>query len=163
MLIELKKKKDKNAILHINRSDGSSSWTKLHPGLVDHDLAHFAVEKHLNFKKAFYGLIDQGFNIQDFALAQEIKPDALKGNNLPLESIQTEYIVNLLQTEFRNEGKEIDFISTLRHTLELEGIEFPNQLDEIKLTAIRQTYHQTFEQWQNLPTGASLQLDLNWD
>ena len=66
LTITLKKMLTKPSILSITRNDGSTTWSKLHRGLETHDLAHYAVESTLRFSKAFYGIINEGYNISDF-------------------------------------------------------------------------------------------------
>ena len=51
MEISLQKHSTKPSILKCVRNDGSVTWAKLHPGTETHDLAHFAVETVLDFKK----------------------------------------------------------------------------------------------------------------
>ena len=102
--IILKKSIKKSSVLTITRSDGSSTWSKLYKGLETHDLAHYAVEKTLCFKHAFYSIIDNGFNISDFAAPRQQRPFAVRSENLHTEAIVTEHIVNLLEVEFLNSG-----------------------------------------------------------
>jgi hypothetical protein len=85
--------------------------------MEDHDLCHFAVEITLQFKNGFYGLIDRGFNISDFELPRNERPLELIPANLPLEAQQTEFIVNLLQTELWNTGINPDFLILLKDIL----------------------------------------------
>ena len=66
MTITLKKMLTKPSIHSITGNDGSKTWSKLHRGLETHDLAHYAVESTLLFSKAFYGIINEGDNINDF-------------------------------------------------------------------------------------------------
>jgi hypothetical protein len=66
LTITLKKMLTKPSILSSTRNDGSTTWSKLHRGLETHDLAHYAVESTLRFSKAFYGIINEGYNISDF-------------------------------------------------------------------------------------------------
>ena len=72
MKIEFKKGLiNKPNVLSITRSNGTTSWCKLQPGLEDHDLAHFAVESVMGYKKGFYGLIDGGIEVKDFELPKD--------------------------------------------------------------------------------------------
>ncbi len=60
--------KNKNGltVLTITKDDGSVTWSKLQRGLEFHDLAHYAVEKELQLKNSFYGMVNKGLDIHDF-------------------------------------------------------------------------------------------------
>ncbi len=81
MKIQFKKGKDKST-LHCIRKDGTATWSTIYQGMEIHDLAHFAVETELGFKKAFYGLLASGYAIQDFALPRAKRPKSLLPENL---------------------------------------------------------------------------------
>ena len=157
MKLQFRKGKNANTFTCI-RDDGTQSWTKLHPGIEDHDLAHYAVEKHLEFREAFLGIVNQGYEIGDFALPRDQRPLALWPVNLPLQAQQTEFIVNLLQTEYWNSGINPNFLTTLRTTLDLKEMPFPARLNEERLELIRKDYHELIARWKELPLGETLEL-----
>ena len=144
-------------ILTIERTDGTTTWSKLRRGIEDHDLAHFAVEQHLEFDQAFYGLVDSGIDIADFASTDlEKKNNIIK--NLPIESIQTEFIVNLLQTEYWNSKLDTSFLITLENILKEKNLPFPESLTEKKLSDIRKDYQSLVLKLKSLKEGESLEL-----
>ncbi len=161
MIIALKKRKHKPSTLSCTRTDGSVSWTKLQRGVETHDLAHFAVETTLGFTGAFYGIIARGFDISDFELPREQRPQTLIPANLPEQAIQTEHIVNLLQIEFFNSGEDPDFISTLRSALAAKNIRFPENLDQYELENIRSRFGELLMQWRSLGEGETMELEFN--
>src|SRR6059058_3092224 len=71
MLIRFKRHPDGSASLTCVRGDGTSTWQRQQGqlGLVfpPHDLTHYAVETTLGYRHGFYGLIEDGWNIEDFA------------------------------------------------------------------------------------------------
>ena len=158
MILNFKKYKDKASTLSCTRSDGSICWTQLRPNFEDHDLAHYAVETILGYKEAFYGLVDQGYEIGDFELPREQRPVDLLPHNLPLESLQTEHMVNLLMIEHRNSGDPADYIKTLSKILSEKEIPFPKGLNEESLQNIRSLFHQLAEDWLALPPGEVMEL-----
>ncbi len=160
MILRLKKYENKKATLSCIRRDGSICWTHLYSGMEDHELAHYAVESCLNFKEAFYGLIEMGYEVGDFELPREKRPAGLIPANLPVEAIQTEFIVNLLQTEYWNSGQLEDFLLTLSRILADKEIPFPTQLDDNKLNEIRKVYHQLILDWKALDAGEQLEMVL---
>jgi hypothetical protein len=85
--ISFQKGRDKPDTLSVRRSDGSVTWSQGQAGPAYHDLAHYAVETTLQTTQGFFGIIDQGFAIDDFVLPRHRRPDALKGANLPAEAM----------------------------------------------------------------------------
>ena len=161
--ISVKKQTQKPCILTITRSDSSSTWAKLHLGMETHDLAHYAVEKSLGFKHAFYGIIDQGYQISDFELPKAQRPDAVKPENLHSEALITEHLVNLLEVELLNSGLNTNLINDLQHILTNANLPFPQSLDEETLNTIRQLYHSLYNQWIALEENNTLNLRLDFN
>ncbi|MBC7923466.1 MAG: hypothetical protein H7Z75_20500 [Ferruginibacter sp.] len=159
-LLGFQKETTKPSIFTFRRSDGSAIWTKLNRLPIEHDLAHYAVEKTLQFKQAFYGLLDQGFTPEAFELPRDKRSQALMPANLPVEAHQAEFIVGLLQTE-RISGENSDFVSTLKQALDAKEIPFPNRLTEDQLRKIRETYRELVYQWNTLKSGERLELPFN--
>ncbi|WP_347922337.1 hypothetical protein [Pontimicrobium sp. SW4] len=159
MTITLKKSTTKSSILTIVRSDGSSTWSKLHRGLETHDLAHYAVESTLKFNKAFYGIINDGYTVADFELPKEQRPFAVRVENLHPDAIITEHIVNMLEVELLNSGFNDHFIEALKNILKVNNLEFPNNLNENTLKQIRTTYHKLYNQWLALTDDQELKIN----
>jgi hypothetical protein len=67
LIIELTKHKDGSAVLRCIRGDGSVTWQKeegTNAGFFPlRDLTHYAVETELGFRRGFYGLIAEGWEI----------------------------------------------------------------------------------------------------
>lgn len=157
LTIQLHKQFNKPTILKCIRADKSETWSKLHPNTEYHDLAHIAVEKSLGFKNAFYGLVSQGVNISDFELPENQKPEALKGPNLPKESLVTEHLVNLLTIEQFNTGDTIDFIAQTQTILKENNLPFPDNLTADTLTTIRTQFKHLISEWNNLENGTYIE------
>lgn len=151
MIVEFKKRKDDEIVMTISRNDGSMTWSKLRRGIEDHDLAHFAVEQHLNFTKSFYGMIEAGADIEDFE-NKEKQPE------IAVEAVQAEYLINLLQTEKWNNGTPLDVISTLSDTLRYRKIPLMTQLTDELLNEIRNDYNQYVIKLKQLNPGESFSL-----
>ncbi|MEZ5040894.1 MAG: hypothetical protein R2828_13445 [Saprospiraceae bacterium] len=146
--------------MHFKRTDGTATWTKLRPGLEAHDLAHYVIETVLGYKNAFYGLINQGYEVGDFELPREQRPEALIPANIPLEAIQTEYIVNQLQTEYLSYGQSPDFVETLAAALKEKALPFPSALTLERLEEIRMQFRTLLFQWHALNEGDELALEI---
>lgn len=160
LTIQFHKKSEKNVILKCIRKDDSMTWSKLHPNTEYHDLAHIAIEETLEFKNAFYGMVANGVNISDFELPEHHKPEALKGPNLPKESLITEHLVNLLMVEHFNATSTIDFLDQMREILIQNKLPFPNILTEETLINIRKKYTDLITSWKAIPNGKYLEKTL---
>lgn len=146
----------KPSVLTITRSDGTTTWSKLHRGLETHDLAHFAVESILQFNNAFYGLINKGFSVADFELPREIRPFKVRPENIHENALITEHIVNLLEVEFMNSGFNNNFLEDLSDILNKNSLSFPKLLNSESLKQIRNSYHNLANQWLSLNENETL-------
>jgi hypothetical protein len=154
--ITVKKSIEKSSVLNIRRSDGSTTWNKLHRGMETHDLAHYVVEKTLQFNNAFYSIIDKGFDISDFELPKDERPKDLQPKHLHPEALITEHIVNLLEIEFLNSGFNTNFITDIKQILEDNHLPFPEQLNTETLEIVRTQYHNLVNQWRYLKNNEEL-------
>ncbi len=163
MLLEFKKNGYKPSTLTCTRADGTKTWTKLHHGFELHDLAHFAVEMELGFKKAFYGLLSEGFSIQDFELPREQRPKALVPANLPPEALQTEHMVNLLMINHVQHNPDFDLIQELKAILPQQNIPFPEGLTPESLKQIQTAFQDLCAKWDALEEEGILELTFKLD
>src|SRR2546430_16972705 len=69
MRVQITKKADGSGVLRCVRADGSATWQKQtdrHAAFFAlHDLTHFAVETTLGYRRGFFGLIAEGWEIED--------------------------------------------------------------------------------------------------
>ena len=156
-VISFRKEENKPPLFTFRRSDGSLTWNKLKNLPVEHDLAHYAVETILRFDQSFYGLLDQGFAVDDFERPRDKRPQALLPTNLPLQAHQAEHIVGLLQTEWVC-GPNPTFIEDLKKTLGGKGLAYPEQLTNQQLNEIRNAYLELVHEWNTLPSGQQIDL-----
>jgi hypothetical protein len=66
MILRVTKHQGKPHIILYKRDDGTETWMHADDYFVRHDLSHYAIEKMLNYKTAFMGMLNQGMNIRDF-------------------------------------------------------------------------------------------------
>lgn len=158
--LQFKKQRDQSAVLTFFRTDGTSTYTKIRPGLEVHDLAHYVVETVLGFKEAFYGLINQGYTVPDFERPRDQRPTALIPENMPVEALQTEFIVNQLQIELYNSGEQKEFLSLLEQAMSERGLSFPVALTADKVTVMREELQHLVAQWRTLEVGHVLELSM---
>ncbi len=148
LLVRIKKKSDGDAVLSCVRADGSVTWQrqKGHLGRFFplHDLTHYAVETVLRHRRGFYGLVADGWDLNDFGAPWPNGP-------LPADLDPSEAIVGLLDAE-RAQGVRLD-------TAELAAMQArgPTATDE-ELDAVRARRDELFALWRALPPGETLEL-----
>ena len=144
--VEIAKTPDGTGLLRCTRTDGSVTWQKqqkhgAHFAL--HDLTHFAVETVLKFGGGFFGLISQGWEIEDTT------GKGARGA-LPPEAVEVERIVGLFDAE-RGSGSI--------WTAEEFNAFAPRQLTEDEIQKIRTRRGELFQRWREVPSGQKLELE----
>jgi hypothetical protein len=159
LCISLKKHADGGAVLNCTRSDGSATWQRHHQRNAAffplHDLTHFAVESELGVRRAFYGLIAEGWDIEDTGGKGARGP-------LPPEAIVVERLVGALDLE--RAGSATWTAEELNEHLSGDtanaGHSLPRPLTDDDLARIRSRLHALLGQWAMLPVGKTLELSL---
>ena len=94
--VQLTKRPDGGAVLRCVRADGSATWQRQDgPRAMFfpfHDLTHLAVESTLGFRAGFYGLIADGWDIDDTG-------GKGRRGRLPPEAVLVEHVVGLFDRE----------------------------------------------------------------
>lgn len=101
LLISMTKRPDGGSVLSCTRADGTVTWQR-HQGRQGHffplhDLTHFAVETTLGFRRAFFGLIAEGWDVEDTTGKGPRGP-------LPDEALFVERLVGLISLGRGGEG-----------------------------------------------------------
>ena len=141
--VHIVKRADGVGVLRCTRVDGSVTWQKqarhaAHFAL--HDLTHFAVESTLGFRRGFFGLIAEGWEIDDTT-------GKGKRGALPPEALEVEHIVGLLDTE-RATGI---FLAAEDYKLTDEDI-----------ARIRKRRGELFSCWAAIEPGGTLELQFEY-
>ena len=155
--VEIRKSEDGSGLLRCTRDDGSVTWQKqkkhgAHFAL--HDLTHLTVESVLGFRNGFYGLISQGWDIEDTSGKGARGP-------LPEEAIEVEYLVGVLDTE-RNCGVVFgsgEFNGTTAMNAANSGRRKPREVSEAELARLRATRAELFDEWRATPVGGTLKVE----
>ena len=143
--IEIVKQPDGTGLLRCTREDGSVTWQKqtrhaAHFGL--HDLTHYAVETALGYRRGFFGLIAEGWEVDDTT------GKGARGA-VPDEAIEVERIVGLFDAE-RSSG------------VPLSRDEFnkfaPRALTEAEVQSVRALHSALVRQWFAIQPGQKLEL-----
>lgn len=157
MRVEITKRSDGSGLLRCTRDDGSVSWQKQTarqaPHFALHDLTHFAVESALRFENAFFGLIAQGWEIED---------TTGKGSRGPLraEALEVEALVGTFDSERAAAGiwSAAEFNEMAALNASSNHRPAPRKLCEDDLARIRTLRAALFTRWRELPAGSSLEL-----
>ncbi len=130
------------------REDGSYTWQKQNsrqaPFFALHDLTHFAVESTLGFEHGFFGLIAEGWDIED---------TTGKGSRGPLtrDAMEAEHLVGLLDGERAGgviwSAKEFNQHRPLAR-----------RLTDDDLARVRARRAELFRQWSAVKPGDALEL-----
>jgi hypothetical protein len=143
--IEILKQPDGTGMLRCTRTDGSITWQKqakhaAHFAL--HDMTHYAVESALGYRRGFFGLIAEGWDVED------TQGKGTRGA-LPAEAIEVEKIVGLFDAE-RASG-------TLWTAEEFSQFA-PRLLTEEEIQKVRALRSRLFRQWSEIAPGQKLEL-----
>lgn len=143
--IEIVKRADGVGVLRCTREDGSVTWQKqvkhsAHFAL--HDLTHYAVETALGYRRGFFGLIAEGWDVDDTTGKGARGP-------LPAEAGEVEQIVGLFDSE-RGSG--------MLWTVEEFNESAPRALAGAEIGNVRALRGKLFQQWSEIPAGQKLKL-----
>jgi hypothetical protein len=143
--IEIVKQADGAGVLRCTRQDGSVTWQKqtrhaAHFAL--HDLAHYAVETALGYRRGCFGLISEGWDVDDTT------GKGARGA-LPAEAVEVERMVGLFDTE-RGCGQ-------LWSPEEFNEFA-PRRLTGAELHSVRSLRAGLFRQWSAIQPGDKLEL-----
>lgn len=158
LLIRIKKKSDGAAALSCVRSDRSVTRQRQDGQLGSffpfHDLTHYAVETTLGFRRAFYGLVSEGWNITDFGL-----PGTKE--RLPAEALLAELIVGYFDLEraIGAFGNANEFNGKIRAYYADNRLPVPSfRITEEQVARIRELRSELFEKWKAVPAGEVIEL-----
>jgi hypothetical protein len=145
LIVQISKRADGSGVLRCTRADSSVTWQKrtrhaAHFAL--HDLTHFAVESALGLRRGFFGLIAEGWEIDDTTGKGSRGP-------LPPEAVEVEHIVGMFDME-RASGTLV--------TAEDFAIHAPRRLTEDEIARVRTCRGELFSRWSALEPGSTLDL-----
>ncbi len=143
--IEIAKQPDGAGVLRCTRRDGSVTWqkqTKHAAHFSVHDLTHLAVETVLRYRRGFFGLIAEGWDVDD---------TTGKGSRgvLPAEAMEVERIVGLFDSERA---------SNVSWRVEEFNRFSPRVLTDTEIQDVRALRSVLFHQWSSIAPGQKLAL-----
>lgn len=157
MLIEFTKRADGRTVLRCVRADGSVTWQRNDDQNARffplHDLTHYAVEIELGFPHGFFGLIAEGWNID------ETTGKSARGA-LPNEALEVEYIVSAFSAERAGGASATagEFNELAATFASAKGMPSPRRLTDEDLVKVRARFDNLANRWRALPPESTLKL-----
>ena len=150
MRVQITKKADGSGVLRCIRDDGSTTWQKQtdrHAAYFAlHDLTHFAVETMLGFRRGFFGLIAEGWDIEDTTGKGARGP-------LPPEAGEAEMMVGVFSAE--RAGGVIWTVDEFNECAAMTGV---RNLTFDEIVRVKKKRSELFQQWAAVAPGATLDL-----
>jgi hypothetical protein len=157
LVIRFSKKHDGGASITYARTDGTATGQRgAHDFFVYHDIGHYAAETTLGLRRAFLGLLSEGWDLTDF------------GSPWPRGRFSEADVPDLMLAEavagaldFARSHPEPLSLAEIRESLRPAS---PDGADPLPVTpeqwdAIRATADALTARWRDLPPGASLELE----
>jgi hypothetical protein len=157
VLIEFTKRADGRTVLRGVRADGSVTWQRNddeHARFFPlHDLTHYAVETELHFTQGFFGLIAEGWTIE------ETTGKSARGA-LPNEALEVEYLVSAFSAERVGgvNASAVEFNQLAATFASAKGMPPPRPLSDEDLARVRARFDELADKWRSVPPGATLEL-----
>ncbi len=155
--IQFTRRTDGGAVLKCIRENGSATWQRQDDQRAAffplHDLTHYAVETELGFRRGFYGLIAEGWDIEDTTGKTARGP-------LPIKALEVEYLVSAFSAE-RAGGvvaTASEFNQLAATFASAKGMPQPRPLADEDLARVRSRFDELAVKWRSLPPGATLEL-----
>ena len=152
MLVQITRRADGSGVLRCVRDDGSVTWQKQNDRQAAffalHDLTHFAVETVLDYQGGFFGLVREGWEIDDTTGKGARGP-------LPSEAGDVEQIVGMFFAEqvSRTLWSADEFNTSLAAQM------CRRQLTDAEIIEIRKKRSELWRKWDAVPVGQALELE----
>lgn len=160
LIVRIKKHTDGTATLSCVRRDGTNTWQRQRGSLGHffplHDLTHFAVETTLGYRRGFYGLVADGWEMTDFGAPWPLGP-------LPSEALEAEMMVGFFDTERRMlqrlSAEEVnEQAATFLAARGEKGASMSRTVTDEKLADVRAVRADLFARWEAVSPGDALEL-----
>lgn len=154
MRVQFKKRKNHQNTIRCVRDDGTEDWWSF-KGRMDHDLAHFAVEKELGLRKGLYGHLNEGVTFKILALA-----GVTKAYPWHPEIFWSEAIVNTLSQAILMPDLQTDINAAIKAGCEKIGLQqLPPYLTDQQIDDLISKIKQLWSDWSRCDLGQSLEFD----
>jgi hypothetical protein len=151
LVVELKKISAERASLACRRPDGSATWARVNSFFPLHDLTHFAVETELAQSRGFFGLIAEGWSLDEFT-----QPGVAA--RLPADALVVENLVGTIERVAAAAPLE-EFSAALTDSLRAQQLPPFRALRADELARVHATRAALIAQWRVLAIGETLRLE----
>jgi hypothetical protein len=155
--VRFSRRAEGTVVFEVRRPDGTATWQKRTGPTAEffavHDLTHFAVESELGLRRAFYGLVAEGWELSDFGTPWPRGP-------MPPDALPAEFIVGCFDTA-RATGTPLtasDCNRAAETYFAAAGLPAPAPLTDVSLGRIRDRIADLVRRWHSVPPGGSLEL-----
>jgi hypothetical protein len=157
LLVRITKRADGGSVLRCERADGSVTWQRQDGHQARffplHDLTHLAIESILGFRRGFYGLIAEGWDIA------ETEGKGARGP-LPSEAVEVEHLVGAFDLE---RAGAADWAADALNAQCLEfatngGRPAPRTFTDDDLARVRTRLRELLGRWASLAPGETLEV-----
>ena len=154
--LQFRKERDGSCAFVLTRSDGTSTRQRHKTSFFAfHDLTHFAVETILEHRRGFYGLVADGWDLEDFG-------SPWPRGKLPADMDPSELIVGFFDLERATGNLHTagDLNASAISYYRAHGGSRPSwQLSASQVDAIRSRMGELHGRWRALPPGETLTLE----
>ena len=157
LTIKFTKRRDGSVISRFERADGTATWQRKDGPQASffavHDLTHYALETTLLYRRGFYGLVAEGWDLSDFGTPWPRGP-------LPADAEPAELIAGLLDGE-RATGERCsreEFNEKIAMYYASHSLTDPPTLTQEELDQIRKVARDLRARWAAVLPGDSLEL-----
>lgn len=157
LLIRITRRNDGASVLHCARADGSVTWQRQQGAQAaffpSHDLTHYAIERTLGYRRGFYGLIAEGWEIAD------TEGKGARGP-LPSDAIEVEHLVGAMDLERAGTVCwTADALNAQAATFAADGGRpAPRIITAEELARVRSCARELYARWARIAPGESLEL-----
>jgi hypothetical protein len=157
LTIRLERRKDGSVVSELRRPDGSSTWQKRAGPAAQffavHDLTHYAVETELGYRRAFYGLVAEGWDLSDFGTPWPRGP-------MPEDALPAEVIVGCFDTaRAAHERLTADECNaSVSQYFANAGLPAPAPVTDESLARVRDRLSELVWRWHAMGPGESMEL-----
>jgi hypothetical protein len=155
--IKFTKKRDGSVVSHFERADGTATWQRKDgPNawyFAAHDMTHYAVETILGYRRGFYGLVAEGWDLSDFGSPWPRGP-------VPADALPVELLVSYLDMERASmtEWPAEDFNAKAADYFATHKLDNPPIFKEDQLRKIRDKVRELHILWGKLAEGQTMEL-----
>lgn len=156
MELRITRREEKLHTIVFKRSDKSETWQASDDFFVQHDLSHFAVEKILDYKTAFMGMINHGMGANDFEDRGKRKKLQITAEGWYAENMANLFLIEVAQGELE------DFNTVSQTAFGKMELPFtPPVLTSYEIISIRTYLRQLLQQWTFLPVNETMILNID--